>query len=137
MTTGRREALRELRLAHPITRYAEGWNDALDAARAACTAPALDEALDQISNIRDSIIGGQSINWSQHIYPLVAILRAAGYEGRGYDDAKAHLAEINERISDDETAANARLTAQPKEGEKSRDEYDHIALTGDEHKRQP
>lgn len=40
--------------------------------------------LNEISEIRDSIIGLQTINWSEHIYPLVAVLKKAGLEGAGY-----------------------------------------------------
>jgi len=40
-------------------------------------------ALTKIDAIRNSIVETQSINWSGHIYPLVAALREAGYEGTG------------------------------------------------------
>lgn len=39
---------------------------------------ALGAALDTISAIRDSIVGSQSVNWSEHVYPLVAALDATG-----------------------------------------------------------
>ena len=45
-------------------------------------------ALSKIDAIRNSIIGTQSINWSAHVYPLVAALYEAGYEGEGYDVAR-------------------------------------------------
>jgi hypothetical protein len=38
-------------------------------------------ALQKISEIRDSIIGLQKFNWSEHAYPLVAALDAAGFTG--------------------------------------------------------
>ena len=38
-------------------------------------------------DIRNSIVGTQNINWSAHIYPLVAALNEAGFEGEGYDVA--------------------------------------------------
>ncbi len=46
-------------------------------------------ALAKIDEIRNSIIGYQSVNWSAHIYPLVAALGKAGYEGLGYKEASA------------------------------------------------
>ncbi len=51
-------------------------------------------ALQKVSDIRDSIIGAQSINWSEHIYPLVAVLREAGFEGVGYDAARENLGTL-------------------------------------------
>jgi hypothetical protein len=36
--------------------------------------------MSQINAIRESIVAHQNINWSAHIYPLVAILDAAGCE---------------------------------------------------------
>jgi len=38
-------------------------------------------ALGKINDIRNSIIGCQTVNWSEHIYPLVAALEGAGIEG--------------------------------------------------------
>lgn len=37
-------------------------------------------ALEQISAIRESIVAHQNINWSAHIYPLVAVLGQAGID---------------------------------------------------------
>ena len=45
---------------------------ALDACRA--ERDALSAALGKINDIRNSIIATQSVNWSEHIYPLVAVL---------------------------------------------------------------
>lgn len=45
-------------------------------------------ALFKINAIRNDIIARQSINWSRHIYPLVAALGEAGYE---YDGAAAEM----------------------------------------------
>lgn len=45
-------------------------------------------ALEEISKIRDDIIGRQQVNWSAHIYPLVAALKVAGYKGIGYEAAR-------------------------------------------------
>lgn len=57
------------------------------------------EALTKISAIRDSIIGTQSVKWSEHIYPLVAALKAAGYEGAGHAIASANLGTLLQRIA--------------------------------------
>lgn len=47
------------------------------------------EALEKIDAIRNSIVGRQSIHWSMHIYRLVAALKEAGFEGEGYEIARA------------------------------------------------
>lgn len=39
-----------------------------------------DEALDAINALRSNVIGTQSASWSNTMYPLVAILNAAGIE---------------------------------------------------------
>jgi hypothetical protein len=49
---------------------------------------ALREALGSINVIRNSIIGLQTLNWSEHVYPLVAALDAAGFEGMDYPEAR-------------------------------------------------
>lgn len=46
-------------------------------------------AMRAIDDVRNSIIGHQTVNWSAHVYPLVAALQAAGYPGAGYDEARA------------------------------------------------
>lgn len=48
-------------------------------------------ALAKIDAIRNDIIARQTINWSAHIYPLVAALGEAGYEGVDYETARAVL----------------------------------------------
>lgn len=54
-------------------------------------------ALGLINAVRNSIIGTQTVNWSAHVYPLVAALDAAGYEGLGYDEARAEAATLLEQ----------------------------------------
>lgn len=49
------------------------------------------DALEAISRIRNSIVGLQTLNWSEHIYPLVAILGRAGIEGLPYPENKANF----------------------------------------------
>lgn len=48
-------------------------------------------ALTKISEIRDSIVGMQGFNFSEHAYPLVAALNAAGFKGMGYEISHANL----------------------------------------------
>lgn len=60
------------------------------------------EALEGINKIRNSIVGLQSINWSEHIYPLVSLLNRAGLKGLDYPEAKENfgtcLEQRNEAI---------------------------------------
>jgi len=42
-----------------------------------------DEALTLINQMRSNVIGTQRASWSNSMYPLVAILNAAGYELHG------------------------------------------------------
>jgi len=48
-------------------------------------------ALTKINDIRNNVIGAQSIGWSSTIYPLVAALEEAGFEGDGYEQAKDRI----------------------------------------------
>lgn len=40
------------------------------------------QALDALNDLRSNIIATQNAGWSNAVYPLVAILNAAGYEQR-------------------------------------------------------
>jgi hypothetical protein len=51
----------------------------------------LTEALGKINAIRNHIVGTQTVNWSADIYPLVAALNEAGFEGLDYEEARAAL----------------------------------------------
>lgn len=51
-------------------------------------------ALTKISAIRDSIIGMQGFNFSEHAYPLVAALKEAGYSGTEYEIARQNLGTL-------------------------------------------
>lgn len=53
--------------------------------------------LAKVNEIRNSIIGLQAFNWSEHMYPLVAALQAAGIEGMGYDAARPYFGTMLER----------------------------------------
>ncbi len=56
-------------------------------------------AMRTISGIRDSIIGAQALNWSEHVYPLVAALDGAGFTGAGYETARANVGTLLQRIA--------------------------------------
>jgi len=76
-------------------------------------------ALTKINGIRNSIVQRQTINWSQHIYPLVAALNDAGVVGDSYDQtrekAKAEIeaarVEINAGMVAGLAAERARADA--------------------------
>lgn len=69
---------------------------------------AKDVALAKINDIRNSIIGCQTVNWSEHVYPLVAALEDAGIEGAGYPESRAYVGTMLERTLAAE-AENERL----------------------------
>lgn len=91
-----------------------GWNsrivDALLAGPIATLTRDRDEAreaLGKINTIRDSIIGLQTMDWSEHVYPLVAALDAAGLEGMDYPEARENFGTTLERA----VAAEDRIAA--------------------------
>lgn len=69
---------------------------------------------EKVNTIRNSIIGTQTINWSEHIYPLVAALNAAGFEGMDYPEAREYFGTMLERTNAAESRAEA-LAAQAAE----------------------
>lgn len=58
------------------------------------------KALAKINDIRNSIIGYQAINWSAHIYPLVAALAEAGIKGDDYEKCRGMAKTQIDRIKD-------------------------------------
>ncbi len=66
-------------------------------------------ALEKISAIRDSIIGFQNVGWSEHIYPLVAALHEAGFDGIGYDKARENVSTL---LAMTKAAEDRALTAE-------------------------
>jgi hypothetical protein len=62
------------------------------------------EALERINQIRNSMIGTQSLNWSEHVYPLVAALQDAGFEGMSYPEAREYYGTLVERAVKAENA---------------------------------
>jgi hypothetical protein len=63
-------------------------------------------ALGKLNEIRNSIIGAQAVNWSEHVYPLVAVLDAAGLPGMPYPEARQNVGTLLSRLA----AAEARAT---------------------------
>jgi hypothetical protein len=61
---------------------------------------AMINALRKIDEIRNGIVGYQKINWSAHIYPLVAALEEAGIHGEGYEVASAKAKTQVARIAE-------------------------------------
>lgn len=68
-----------------------------------------EEALIGINEIRNSIVGAQNINWSEHIYPLVSLLDRAGYVGRPYPEAKAYIGSLIDRAAELEKILDAAI----------------------------
>ena len=56
-------------------------------------------ALVTINAIRNSIIGTQTVNWSEHVYPIIAALDAAGMVGVPYETARANAGTLIERAT--------------------------------------
>ena len=93
------------------------------------------ESLNKINNIRNSIVGLQTINWSEHIYPLVAALEEAGIEGMEYPEAKGLFGTMVERTLDAEAERDrlrAALQAVKKAGSKGEARRIAIQATGDQ-----
>ncbi len=63
--------------------------------------------LRKINEIRNSIVGSQTVNFSEHIYPLVAALNEAGVAGLPYPEARANVGTLMERAG----RAEAQLAA--------------------------
>lgn len=58
------------------------------------------QALEGINAIRNSIVGCQQVNWSEHIYPLVSLLNRAGYEGLSHAEAKKNIGTLIDQNSE-------------------------------------
>jgi hypothetical protein len=99
------------RLCEELARVIEGPANDADVLKVLRALPALlaertalREALRKISAIRDSIIGAQAVNWSEHIYPLVAALQKGGFEGLEYAEARKNVGTLLDRIAELERA---------------------------------
>lgn len=56
-------------------------------------------ALAKINGIRNSIVGEQGFNFSEHAYPLVAALDEAGIEGEGYPKSRENFGTMLDRTN--------------------------------------
>lgn len=83
---------------------------------ATSAADAKDAALRKINVIRNSVIGLQALNWSEHVYPLVAALDEAGYEGMEYPEAREYFGTLLERAVKAENALAAIAAQQAAPG---------------------
>lgn len=54
---------------------------------------------EKVNNIRNSIIGTQQLNWSEHVYPLVAALDEAGFAGLSFPEARAKMSTLIEQAA--------------------------------------
>ncbi|KOR22967.1 hypothetical protein [Burkholderia cenocepacia] len=70
----------------------------------------LRNALTSINGIRNSIIGLHTLNWSEHVYPLVAALDSAGFEGMEYPEAHAFYGTMLDRCNAAEKDADRYRT---------------------------
>lgn len=53
--------------------------------------------LEKIHEIRNSIVGLQTVNWSEHIYPLVAALGEIGLNAEGYEISHPRFSTMLDR----------------------------------------
>lgn len=101
-------------LRHPLGKAlhiaelnAENSRDLCDEARAEVERQR--DVLSKISAIRDLIIGFYRVNCSEHVYPLVAALDAAGFSGRGYDASRNHAGTLIEMANKADAERDAAL----------------------------
>jgi hypothetical protein len=73
--------------------------------RAEAEVERLRAALTKINGIRNSIVGVQGFNFSEHAYPLVAALNAAGFKGMPYPEARENVGTLIERATKAESEA--------------------------------
>lgn len=73
-------------------------------------------ALTKINDIRNSIVGSSTVNWSEHIYPLVAALNEAGLKGDHFENTKKNFGTLLERAEQAEA-----------DRDKERGEKEHLA----------
>jgi hypothetical protein len=100
-----------------IERNAEHHGFSPDASKLIAEIRRLRTALEKIDAIRNDIIGRQSVNWSGHIYPLVAALGEAGFEGAGYEIAREKAKQEIDwlRANPDRAAAYALVERETRE----------------------
>lgn len=79
-------------------------------------------ALQKINAIRDSIVSTQTVNWSEHVYPLVAALNEAGFQGKPYPADREYLGSLIQQRD----AAVAERDAQRQRAEDAEAEVDRL-----------
>ena len=92
---------------HDLTRIA--------LAKAEADLAAANSALGKINEIRNGIVGLQTTNWSEHVYPLVAILNSAGFKGMEYSEALANYGTSVERAVKAEAVLDRIMELVPEE----------------------
>lgn len=88
-----------------------------------------DAALNAINTIRNSIVGTQTVNWSEHVYPLVAALEGAGYAGMEYPEALENFGTLIERTN----AAESQLSSLKADVERLTGANEHLVATCNAH----
>lgn len=77
----------------------------------------LEGALEKINEIRNSIVGFQTFNWSEHAYPLVAALDEVGVKGLSYPEARTKFGSLLERTLNAEARVKELEALSPSSGE--------------------
>lgn len=128
----------------PMRYVRETDYDALERERneAADALERVTRALSAVNDVRNSIIGTQKVNWSEHVYPLVAALDAAGMKGMPYPEARENMGTLLERALAAESeverlkhdiersvAASAELTTENERLRKDAARIERIAAT--------
>ena len=84
------------------------WKERADKAEA--RVEVLETCGNAINAIRNSIVAFQKVNWSEHMYPLVAALNEAGFEGDSYEVAhKEHGALLERTLKAEALAADFEI----------------------------
>ncbi|MVB04203.1 hypothetical protein GN325_20780 [Agrobacterium vitis] len=74
----------------------------------------LEAVISKINDIRNCIIGTQSLNWSEHVYPLVAALNKAGFTGMEYPEARKYFGTMLERtVTAEDRSAELEAALEP------------------------
>lgn len=55
---------------------------------------------EKVNTIRNSIVGFQRVGFSEHVYPLVAALDEAGFQGEGYEISRKNAGTLVARIAE-------------------------------------
>lgn len=72
-------------------------------AKTAARLVALEQMGAKVNEVRKSIVGMQGLNFSEHVYPLVAALNEAGFDGGTYEANRKSLGTLIEQTKAAET----------------------------------